>query len=76
MLRAMGVPPNWIQGTVRFSLSCYSTEEEVRFVSENMSSVVQRLRELSGPGKLGKTNDGQEAERSDSRTADRVGVRE
>ncbi len=76
VLRAMGVPPNWIQGTVRLSLSRYSTEEEVRFVSENMSSVVQRLRELSGPGKLGKTNDGQEAERSDSRTADRVGVRE
>ena len=28
VLRAMGVPPDWLQGAVRFSLSRYTTEEE------------------------------------------------
>jgi len=72
VLRAMGVPPDWIQGAVRFSLSRYTTEEEVRFVNEKMPLIVQRLRGLSA---LGKLSDSQEYQRGHSRTADRVGVR-
>jgi cysteine desulfurase len=53
VLRAMGVPPDWIQGAVRFSLSRYNTEEEVRFVGDKMPSIVERLRRLSALGRLG-----------------------
>jgi len=72
VLRAMGVPPDWIQGAVRFSLSRYTTEEEVRFVNEKMPLIVQRLRGLSA---LGKLSDSQEHRGGHSRTADRIGAR-
>lgn len=52
VLRAMGVPSNWLQGAVRFSLSRYNTEEEVRYVIEKMPLVIERLRGLSALGKL------------------------
>ena len=52
VLRAMKVPPDWIQGAVRFSLSRYSTDKEVQFVSEKMPGVIHRLLELSAVGKL------------------------
>jgi len=72
VLRAMGVPANWIQGAVRFSLSRYNTEEEVRFVSDKLPLVVQRLRGLSSLGREGaRQKEGWEA----SREADAVGVR-
>lgn len=47
VLRAMRVPPDWIQGTVRFSLSRYNTQEEVDRVGQTMPSIVQRLRSFS-----------------------------
>lgn len=72
VLRAMGVPPDWIQGAVRFSLSRYNTEEEVRFVSEKLPLIVQRLRGFSALGKLG---DRQEVQRNPYGTADRIGAR-
>ncbi len=53
VLRAMKVPPDWLQGAVRFSLSRFNTEEEVRSVNEKMPLIVQRLRGLSALGKLG-----------------------
>ena len=52
VLRAMGVPPTWIQGAVRFSLSRYNTVEEVDFVNEKMPGIVQRLQGLSTLGKV------------------------
>ena len=52
VLRAMGVPPIWIQGAVRFSLSRYNTVEEVDFVNEKMPGIVQRLQGLSTLGKV------------------------
>jgi len=52
VLRAMGVPPDWLQGAVRFSLSRYTTEEEVRTVNQRVPSIVQRLSGLSALGKL------------------------
>jgi cysteine desulfurase len=53
VLRAMEVPPDWIQGAVRFSLSRYNTEEEVKFVGDKMPGIIHRLLELSAVGKLG-----------------------
>jgi cysteine desulfurase len=52
VLRAMGVAPDWLQGAVRFSLSYFSTEEEVRYVNEKVPAVVERLQGLSALGKL------------------------
>jgi len=37
---------------VRFSLSRFNTEEEVRFVNEKVPLIVQRLQGLSALGKL------------------------
>ena len=53
VLRAMGVQPNWIQGSVRFSLGRYNTEEEVDFVGEKMPAIIQRLQGLSAMGRTG-----------------------
>jgi cysteine desulfurase len=53
VLRAMGVPPEWLQGAVRFSLSRFTTEEEVDYVNQTVPSIVQRLEGLSALGKLG-----------------------
>jgi len=69
VLRAMGVPPDWIQGAVRFSLSRYTTEEEVLSVNQKVPSIVQRLSGLSALGKLAN----QEPKRGDY--SDRVGAR-
>lgn len=62
VLRAMGVPPDWIQGAVRFSLSRYTTETEVGFVNQKLPPIVQRLSGLSALGKLAKKS---ELERGD-----------
>jgi len=53
VLRAMGLPPNWLQGAVRLSLSRYNTEAEVRFVSEKIPPIIERLHSLSSLGKAG-----------------------
>ena len=52
VLRAMRTPADWLQGAVRFSLSRFNTEDEVRFINEKMPSVVKRLEGLSALGKL------------------------
>jgi cysteine sulfinate desulfinase/cysteine desulfurase-like protein len=49
----MGVPADWLQGAVRFSLSRLSTAEEVEYVNETVPLIVQRLQGLSALGKLG-----------------------
>ncbi len=54
VLRAMGVPPDLLQGTVRFSLSRYNTASEVAFVSAKVPSIIERLRGLSALGRSGK----------------------
>lgn len=53
VLRAMGVAPDWLQGAVRFSLSRFNTDEEVRYVNEKVPLIVQRLQGFSALGKLG-----------------------
>jgi cysteine desulfurase len=47
VLRAMGVPFTCIHGSLRFSLSTYTTEAEVDYVLETLPGIVSRLRELS-----------------------------
>lgn len=47
VIRAMGVPFTAAHGSIRFSLSRYSTDEEMDYVIEQMPGVVGELRELS-----------------------------
>ncbi len=47
VLRAMGVPFQFAHGSIRFSLSKFTTEEEVKKVLEALPPIVARLREIS-----------------------------
>jgi len=47
VLRAMGVPFTAAHGSIRFSLSRYSTEEEVDYAIEKIPPIIEQLRALS-----------------------------
>lgn len=47
VLRAMGVPFTFAHGSIRFSLSRFTTEKEIDFVVENLPKVIENLRKLS-----------------------------
>lgn len=47
VLRAIGVPFTFAHGSVRLSLGRYNTQEEVDFVVDKLTGIVQRLREIS-----------------------------
>ena len=47
VLRAMGVPFTAVNGSVRFSLSRYTVEEDIDYVIRHIPEAVNRLRELS-----------------------------
>lgn len=47
VLRAMGVPFTYAHGSIRFSLSRYTTEEEVDFTLANVPPIIARLRAIS-----------------------------
>ena len=47
VLRAMGVPFTMAHGSIRFSLSIYTTEEEIDFTIEKLPPIVERLRSMS-----------------------------
>ena len=53
VIRAMGVPFIAVHGSVRFSLSRYTTDGEIDYVLEKLPGVVGALREMSpfGPGR-------------------------
>jgi cysteine desulfurase len=51
VLRSMGVPFTAIHGSVRFSLSRYTTDEEIDFVLAKMPPIITELRELSPFGR-------------------------
>lgn len=53
VLRAMKAPPQWLQGAVRFSLSCDNTPAEVAFAADRIPGIVERLRGLSALGRVG-----------------------
>jgi len=47
VIRAMGVPFTAVHGSIRFSLSRYTTEEEIDYVLEKFPPVIKKLRALS-----------------------------
>ena len=47
VLRAMGVPFTAAHGSIRFSLSHFTTESEIDFVIQKMPDIVNRLRKMS-----------------------------
>jgi len=47
VLRAMGVPFTRVHGSLRLSLSVYTTNEEIDYVLEHLPVTIQRLRALS-----------------------------
>ncbi|MEA3506323.1 MAG: aminotransferase class V-fold PLP-dependent enzyme, partial [Elusimicrobiota bacterium] len=47
VLSAMGVEPIIAQGSIRFSLSRYNTEEEIEYVVEKLGGIVRKLRKIS-----------------------------
>jgi cysteine desulfurase len=51
VLRAMGVPFTAIHGSVRFSLSRYTTDEDIDAVLQRMPDIIKELRELSPYGR-------------------------
>ena len=50
VLRTMGVPFTFIQGSIRFSLSRYNTEKDVDYIIEQLPPIIKRLREISPYG--------------------------
>ena len=52
VIRAMGVPFTAVHGSVRFSLSRYTTDEDIDYALSHIGPVIRGLRELSpfGPG--------------------------
>lgn len=51
VLRAMGVPFTCAHGSIRFSLSRYTTDEEVDLVIRELPPIIKRLREMSPFGR-------------------------
>lgn len=51
VLRAMGIPFTFIQGSIRFSLSRYNREEDIDYTIEHLPSIIKLLREISPYGK-------------------------
>ena len=47
VLMAMKVPFESAHGTIRFSLSCYNTQEDMDHIVATLPPVIQRLREMS-----------------------------
>jgi cysteine desulfurase len=47
VLRAMGVPFTFAHGSIRFSLSRYTTADEVDYVTANVPKIIENLRKIS-----------------------------
>ena len=47
VLKAMGVPFTSLHGSIRFSLSRFTTEEEVDYVIEHMPKIIEKLNKIS-----------------------------
>jgi cysteine desulfurase len=46
VLLAMGIDPTWAHGAIRFSLSKYTTEDEIDRALEVLPGVIERLRKV------------------------------
>ncbi len=53
VLRAMGVPFTYAHGSVRFSLSRFTTQADVDLVQRELPEIINKLRELSPYGEVG-----------------------
>lgn len=51
VLRAMGVPFTCAHGSIRFSLSRFTTDDEIDFVIKELPPIIQRLRQMSPFGR-------------------------
>ena len=51
VLRAMGVPFTAVHGSIRFSLSRFTTEDEVEYTIDQTAKIVQLLRSMSPFGR-------------------------
>lgn len=47
VLRAMGVPFTYAHGSIRFSLSRFNSDEEIKVVLKELPGIIKRLREIS-----------------------------
>lgn len=47
VLQAMGAPPTQSRGAIRFSLSRYSTDDDVTYILEKLPPIIKRLQDLS-----------------------------
>jgi len=47
VLLAMGIPAEYAHGTLRFSLSKYTTKEEIDYTIESLVEIIGKLRDLS-----------------------------
>jgi len=47
VLRAMGIPFTMAHGSIRFSLSMYTTDEEIDYVLEKVPPIIETLRSMS-----------------------------
>ena len=47
VLKAMGIPFTFVQGSIRFSLSRYNTEEDIDHIIASLPPIIGRLREIS-----------------------------
>ena len=56
VLLAMGVPAEYAHGTLRFSLSKYTTKEEIDYTIESLVEIIGKLRDLSPLWKTFKDN--------------------
>ncbi len=43
----MGLPFTLTHGSIRFSLSCYNTQEEVDYVIQALPPIIERLRMIT-----------------------------
>ena len=55
VLRAMGVPFTMAHGSIRFSLSIYTKEEEIAFVLDKVPAIIEKLRGMSPYWKSGQS---------------------
>lgn len=47
VLKALNIDPTYINGAVRFSISKYTSKEDIDYVAKHLSEIVTRLREIS-----------------------------
>jgi cysteine desulfurase len=47
VLRAMGIPFTAAHGSIRFSLSIYTTEEEIDYILKELPPIIEKLRDIS-----------------------------